>query len=248
VWQLARTWPDQEGLEGMAGKKLALVIGANRGIGFGVTKEFLAHGWDVIATARQPDQARALHDLEASHLGRVSIPRLDISDPAMLDGFAASLDGKVLDAVLVNAGVSGPEHRSASEATAEEIGQLMFTNAIAPIRLARLLAEHVRSGSGVVAFTSSVMGSVSQNAGGHELYRASKAALNSLSRGLWSELSRRKLTLVSLHPGWVRTDMGGPGAAVSVEDSAAGIVRVIEQQSGAHKHRFLDYTGRELPW
>ena len=232
----------------MAENRIALIVGANRGIGLGVTKQFLEQGWDVIVTARQPDHASALHELEATHLGRVSVARLDMNDPAALDGFAASLGAKVLDAVLVNAGVSGPEHKSASASTAEEIGELMFTNAIAPVRLARSLAEHVRPGSGVIAFTSSVMGSVTMNAGGHELYRASKAALNSLARGLWSELTSRRLTLVSLHPGWVRTDMGGAAAAVSVEDSAAGMVKVIEQQSGAHQHRFLDYNGKELPW
>jgi NAD(P)-dependent dehydrogenase (short-subunit alcohol dehydrogenase family) len=232
----------------MAGNKLALVIGANRGIGLGVTREFLARGWDVIATARQPDSAKALHDLAASHPGRVSIPRLDTSDAAAIDGFAASLGDRVVDAVLVNAGISGPAHHSASAVTTVEIGDLMFTNAIAPIRLARSLAGQVRPGGGVVAFTSSVMGSVAENTGGQELYRASKAALNSLARGLWSELRGRELTLLSLHPGWVRTDMGGPGAAVSVEDSAAGMVTVIERQSGAHRHRFLDYMGREIPW
>jgi NAD(P)-dependent dehydrogenase (short-subunit alcohol dehydrogenase family) len=144
--------------------------------------------------------------------------------------------------------VSGPEHKSASLATASETGELMFTNAIAPIRLARSLIDHVRPGSGVVAFTSSYMGSVAENPGGHELYRASKAALNSLTRGLWGEIRGRNLTVLSLHPGWVRTAMGGPDAAVSVEDSASGMVSVIERQSGAHQHRFLDYTGRELPW
>jgi NAD(P)-dependent dehydrogenase (short-subunit alcohol dehydrogenase family) len=232
----------------MAEHRLALIVGATRGIGLGVTKEFLARGWDVIATARQPDKATSLHALAASHPDRVSIPRLDMNDPAEVDGFARILDGKMLDAVLVNAGVAGPDHRSAGAATEDEIGSLMFTNAIAPVRLARSLAEHVRPGSGVVAFSSSVMGSVAVNPGGHELYRASKAALNSLTRGLWGELSRRNLTVVSLHPGWVRTDMAGPTAPVSVEDSAAGIVAVIEQQSGAHQHRFLDYTGKELPW
>jgi NAD(P)-dependent dehydrogenase (short-subunit alcohol dehydrogenase family) len=178
----------------------------------------------------------------------VSIPQLDMNDPAAVDGFAATLDGKLLDAVLVNAGVAGPEHRSASAATAAEIGALMFTNAIAPVRLARALIPNLRPRSGVVAFTSSVMGSVAENPGGHELYRASKAALNSLTRGLWSEMRSRNLTMVSVHPGWVRTDMAGPSAPVSVEDSAAGIVTVLEQQSGAHQHRFLDYTGKELPW
>jgi NAD(P)-dependent dehydrogenase (short-subunit alcohol dehydrogenase family) len=232
----------------MAEHPLALIVGANRGIGLGVTRQFLAHGWDVIATARQPDAATALHDLAASHLGRVSVARLDINDTAAVDGFARSLGDNVLDAVLVNAGVAGPEHRSASSATIEEIGALMFTNAVAPVRLARSLADHIRRGAGVLAFTSSVMGSVAVNPGGHELYRASKAALNSLTRGLWGELSSRKLTMISLHPGWVRTDMGGEAAAVSVEDSAAGIVQVIDKQRGVHKHLFLDYTGKELPW
>ncbi len=232
----------------MAEHWLALIVGANRGIGLGVTKEFLARGWDVVATARQPDKATALHALDSSHPGRVSIQPLDTSDTNALDGFAATLGGKMLDAVLINAGVSGPDHRSASVATMAETGALMFTNAIAPVRLARLLADHVRPGSGVVAFTSSVMGSVAVNPGGHELYRASKAALNSLARGLWGELNARKLTLISLHPGWVRTDMGGPSAAVSVEDSATGMVAVIEKANGAHQHRFLDYTGAELPW
>jgi NAD(P)-dependent dehydrogenase (short-subunit alcohol dehydrogenase family) len=232
----------------MADHRLALVIGANRGIGLGVTREFLAHGWDVIATARDPAKATALHQLESAHPGRVTIPKLDMNDTAALDGFAATLGGKSLDIVLVNAGVSGPDHRSASAATQQETGALMFTNAIAPIRLARSLANHIKSGSGVLAFTSSVMGSVAENPGGHELYRASKAALNSLTRGLWGELCGRKLTLVSIHPGWVRTDMGGSSAAVSVEDSAAGIVKVLTQQAGTHQHRFLDYTGRELVW
>jgi NAD(P)-dependent dehydrogenase (short-subunit alcohol dehydrogenase family) len=232
----------------MAEHRLALVVGANRGIGLGVTKAFLARGWDVIATARDPLKAGALHELEAAHLGRVSIVRLEMNDPASVDGLATAVGDKVLDAVLVNAGVSGPDHRSANTATAQEIGDLMYTNAIAPIRLARSIAKQIRPGSGVLAFTSSVMGSVAQNGGGHELYRASKAALNSLTTGLWGELRGGKLTMISLHPGWVRTDMGGSSAAVSVEDSAAGIVRVIEQQSGKHQHKFLDYTGAELPW
>jgi NAD(P)-dependent dehydrogenase (short-subunit alcohol dehydrogenase family) len=232
----------------MTENRLALVVGATRGIGLGATKEFLARGWDVIATARDPAKATALNTTAAAYPGRVSIASLDMNDPAAVDGFAAGLGNKVLDAVLVNAGVSGPEHKSASLATPSETGELMFTNAIAPIRLARSLIDHVRPGSGVLAFTSSYMGSVTENPGGHELYRASKAALNSLTRGLWGEMAGRNLTALSLHPGWVRTDMGGPNAAVSVEDSARGMVSVIEQQSGAHQHRFLDYTGRLLPW
>jgi NAD(P)-dependent dehydrogenase (short-subunit alcohol dehydrogenase family) len=232
----------------MADHRLALVVGANRGIGLGVVRALLARGWDVVATARHPDQAKELRELANSHPGQVTITSLDMNDPAAVDGFAATLDGKAVDAALINAGVAGPAHRSANAATAEEIGALMFTNAIAPVRLARSLAKAMRTGSGVVAFTSSVMGSVALNGGGHELYRASKAALNSLTRGLSVELRGKNLTVLSLHPGWVATDMGGAGAPVSVDESAAGMVAVIEKQAGSHGHRFLDYTGKELAW
>jgi NAD(P)-dependent dehydrogenase (short-subunit alcohol dehydrogenase family) len=232
----------------MAGQRLALVVGANRGIGLGVVQEFLGRGWNVIATARHPAQAAALRDLVEIHPGQLTLLGLEMNDPTAVDGFAAQLGDRTLDAALINAGVSGPEHRNASQATREEIGALIYINAIAPVRLARTLANHIRSQSGVLAFTSSVMGSIALNGGGHELYRASKAALNSLTRGLAVELRGKNLTVLSLHPGWVATDMGGVGAPVSVDDSAAGLVAVIEQQAGKQGHRFLDYTGKELAW
>jgi NAD(P)-dependent dehydrogenase (short-subunit alcohol dehydrogenase family) len=227
----------------MADRPLALVVGANRGIGLGVVKAFLAQGSDVIATARQPAEATAL-----AELAHVEVQKLDMNDPAQIDGFAAGLKGRVLDVALVNAGVYGPRDGSADTVTAAEIGALMFTNAIAPIRLARHLLPHIRPNTGVLAFTSSVMGSVALNQGGAELYRASKAALNLLTRGLQGDAAGRKITLLSLHPGWVRTDMGGPTAAVSVEDSARGLVAVIGRAKGKHRHDFIDYTGAEIAW
>lgn len=232
----------------MADESVALVVGANRGIGLGVVKEMLKRGWTVIATAREPGRAKDLATLAAAYPGKLDVMALDIADPASMDAFAGAVKARTIDALLVNAGVAGPDHRSASAATQAETGALMFTNAIAPIRLARALAGSVRRDTGVVAFTSSVMGSVTLNAGGHELYRASKAALNSLSRGLWSELKGRGLTLLSLHPGWVRTDMGGSAAPVSIEESARGLVAVIEKERGKHRHAFVDYQGAEMAW
>jgi NAD(P)-dependent dehydrogenase (short-subunit alcohol dehydrogenase family) len=235
----------------MSDHPLALVAGANRGIGLGVVKEFLTRGWDVVATARKPEQATALRALATDHPGRVTIPGLEMTDPADLEALVAAdgpLAGRTLDIVLVNAGISGPAHRSANAATEAEIGSLMMTNAVAPIRLGRRLAGQLRGGTGVLAFTSSVMGSVAQNAGGHELYRASKAALNSLTRGLAAELRGRNLTVLSLHPGWVRTDMAGSSAPVSVEDSARGLVTVMLAARGTHGHRFVDYQGKEMAW
>jgi NAD(P)-dependent dehydrogenase (short-subunit alcohol dehydrogenase family) len=232
----------------MADPSLALVIGANRGIGFAVVKEMLGRGWSVIATARQPAEAKDLNALAAANPGKLEIQSLDMNNASQMDKLAAAMKSKKLDAVLVNAGVSGPEHRSANDATEAEIGALMFTNAVAPIRLARALAGAVREKTGVLAFTSSIMGSVALNTGGHELYRASKAALNSLSRGLWSEVKGQGITLLTLHPGWVRTDMGGPSAPVGVEDSARGLVAMIERERGRHHHAFIDFTGAELAW
>ena len=232
----------------MAERLLALVVGANRGIGLGVVQEMLRHDMDVIATARRPADAGDLAALVSAHPGRIDIQPLDMNDAAQIDAFAAGLAGRTLDIVLVNAGVAGPAHRSASAATAEEIGALMFTNAIAPIRLARHLLGQIRPNTGVLAFTSSAMGSVALNSGGHELYRASKAALNSLTRGLVGEAGKYGLTVLTLHPGWVRTDMGGAGAPVSVEQSARGMVTVMLREKGRHRHAFVDYAGKEIAW
>jgi NAD(P)-dependent dehydrogenase (short-subunit alcohol dehydrogenase family) len=232
----------------MADPSLAVVVGANRGIGLGVVKEMLRHGWSVIATARRPEAATELKSLAAAFPGKLEIVGLDITETGQVDAFAGAMKGRKLDAVLVNAGVAGPGHMSASQATKAEIGSLMFTNAVAPIRLARALAGSVRDKTGVLAFTSSIMGSVALNTGGHELYRASKAALNSLSRGLWSEVKGRGITLLTLHPGWVRTAMGGPSAPVGVEDSARGLVAVIERERGKHRHAFIDFQGEEVAW
>ena len=232
----------------MADPSLALIAGANRGIGLGVVKELLRRQWTVIATARDPAAAKDLNALAAAHPGRLEILPLDLNKPMQLDNVANAMKGRVLDAVLINAGVSGPEHKSASVAAEAEIGALMFTNAIAPIRLARALAGSMRQKTGVIGFTSSIMGSVALNAGGHELYRASKAALNSLSRGLWPEVKGRGITLLTLHPGWVRTDMGGSAAPVSVDESARGMVNMMERESGKHRHAFIDYQGNDIAW
>ncbi|MSP03348.1 MAG: SDR family oxidoreductase [Acetobacteraceae bacterium] len=232
----------------MADPSLAVIAGANRGIGLGVVKEMPRRGWNVIATARRPAEATALAVLAEAHPGRLEVLALDLNNVTQLDAFADAMKTRTLDAVLINGGVAGPGHRGATAATEAEIGALMFTNAIAPIRLARALAGAVRRGSGVIRFTSSVMGSVALNAGGHELYRASKAALNSLSRGLWPELRGRGLTLLSLHPGWVRTDMGGSAAPVSVGESARGMVTMLERERGKRRHAFIDYQGAEFAW
>ena len=142
----------------------------------------------------------------------------------------------------------GKKHQSADIATPQEVGALMYTNAVAPIRLARRLLPLIADG-GTLAFMSSNMGSVAGNlSGGMELYRASKAALNSLTRSfVANNVGDRPIAVLTMHPGWVRTAMGGADAPLTVEESVAGIADIIET-SRPSGHRFVDYRGAELPW
>ena len=219
----------------------ALIVGASRGIGFGLVQEFARRGWDVAGTARDPAGMDALRAAGAS------AETFDVADPAGPAALRAALQGRSFDVAVLNAGILGPPHQSAAETTAEEAAALFLTNAVGPVRTARALLDLVPDG-GLVAFVTSRMGSVALNTNGSlELYRASKAALNSLTRGLVAQLDR-PVTVLSLHPGWVRTGMGGPDAAVDVAESARGLADVIEARHGTGQHGFVDYLGAELAW
>jgi len=215
----------------------ALVIGASRGLGLGLVRELAGRGWAVTGTVR------SAADRAAVEAAGASAAIADITDP----GAIAALPVAQLDLLFINAGVSGPKHQDAGQATADEVGALFLTNALAPVAAARILLDRIAPG-GVLAFMTSTMGSVAGNdRGDMELYRASKAALNSLTRGMAAKLGR-PLTVLSLHPGWVRTDMGGSGADLDVETSVHGLVDVILARRGTPGSAFLDYSGAELPW
>ncbi len=219
----------------------ALIIGASRGIGLGLVQEFARRGWEVVGTARDADGVGALRAAGAG------AERFDVADPAGPAALRAALKGRSFDVAMLNAGILGPQHQSAAETTAEEAAALFLTNAVGPVRTARALLDLVPDG-GVVAFTTSRMGSVALNADGSlELYRASKAALNSLTRSFAAGLDR-PVAVLSLHPGWVRTEMGGPDAALDVAESARGLADVIEARRGTGRHGFLDHGGAELAW
>ena len=218
----------------------ALILGASRGLGLGLAKEFAGRGWAVSGTVRKDGDRAALEAAGARAL------LCDITDPAAV----AALHGQVpagLDLLFINAGVSGPGHQDAGRATAAEAGALFLTNAIAPIQAARALMDRLAP-DGVLAFMTSRMGSVEGNTRGDmELYRASKAALNSMARSLVAKLDHPR-TVLSLHPGWVQTDMGGQGADLDVPTSVRGLADVVIAARGTPGSRFLDYSGAELPW
>ena len=144
----------------------------------------------------------------------------------------------------------GPEHQAVDDTTLAEVRTLMITNAMSPVRLAGMLVPQVKAQTGVVAFMTSRMGSVADNtSGGWDLYRASKAALNSLTRSFAvTAIGNRGITVLSVHPGWVRTDMGGAAAPLDVATSVAGIADVLEARAGSHTHAFVDYRGETVPW
>jgi NAD(P)-dependent dehydrogenase (short-subunit alcohol dehydrogenase family) len=229
-------------------EKTAIVIGASRGLGLGLAREFAHRGWRVIATARNPSKAPELGEAAGRSDGRISVEEADIDSSDSVNSLVAHLADTRLDLVFISAGVSGPKHQSVDSVTAEELGALMFTNAVAPIRVARKLLPRVADG-GTVAFMSSIMGSVADNtSGGMDLYRASKAALNALTRSFAAnDVGKRPIAVLTMHPGWVRTAMGGEAAPLSVEESVRGLAEVIERDRGPG-HRFVDYQGHTIPW
>lgn len=225
--------------------KRALIVGASRGLGLGLVKEMAARGWQVTATVRDLDKATELRNVGQG----VKLEKVDIDDSVGVDALAWRLADQKFDVVFINAGILGPEHNSADEATPAELAQLFATNSVSPIRLARKLLGNIKSGTGVLTFMSSGMGSVAGNTtGGLELYRASKAALNSLARSFAAGLGDRTITVLVMSPGWVKTDMGGDDAPLDVATSARGMVDQLEKRAGTGGVAFIDYQGEVVPW
>ena len=228
----------------MSTAKTALIIGASRGLGLGLVKTLLADGWQVTATVRNPQNAQALQAL-----GKVQIEQLDMDDQPAVLALSQRLKAQVFDLLFVNAGVKGPDVQTPGGATLAEVGQLFFTNAVAPINLAQRFVGQIRPGTGVLAFMSSVLGSVTMpDAPELALYKASKAALNSMTNSFVSQLGEQRPTVLSLHPGWVKTDMGGEGADLDVETSTRGLVDQVNTYAGQGGHHFINYKGETIPW
>jgi NAD(P)-dependent dehydrogenase (short-subunit alcohol dehydrogenase family) len=224
--------------------KTALIIGASRGLGLALVQEYLGRGWDVIATIRGETPA-ALHAAASDHL---TVEHLDINDPAGIEALRARLEGQTIDLLFVNAGISnGPAERLATT-TADEFTRVMLTNAFSPMKVVEALHHLVPSG-GSIAAMSSGLGSVADNErGGWEVYRASKAALNTLMRSFAASHKGDGRSLFVLAPGWVRTDMGGPDALLSIEESIPRLVDTIQQHAATPGLQYLNYQGQTVRW
>ena len=219
----------------------ALIIGASRGIGHELARQYLADGWRVIATARKAEDCAALAALGAeSHA-------LDVTDLEACAGIGWKLDGEHLDVAILNAGVYGPRHDGFP--LQADFDQVMHTNVLAAMRLLPIVAPMVCAARGKLAVISSHMGSLSErdNPSG-SLYRASKAALNSVLIDTALTFGGKGATCVALHPGWVRTDMGGAEADLSVAQSASGIRATLAALPQSERAVYRNYDGADIGW
>ena len=222
-----------------------LITGAGRGLGLEFARQYAADGWSVIGTVRDAAKASALAKLGES----VEVHRLELTDRAAILRLAAKLKGRPIDVLINNAGVYGGRGRSLEGLEWDEWIATMTTNAFAPYALTVALADNLAAGSKkLVLMMTSRMGSIGGNTGGSYAYRSSKAALNLITTGLACDLRGRGIAVICAHPGWVRTDMGGPGAPVDPKASVDGLRAVIGRSGLAASGRFFNYDGGEIPW
>lgn len=228
-------------------KKIALIIGASRGLGFAMVKEYLARDWQVVATVREK-RGTPLHELAERSSGHLEVERLDITDTNQILALKHRLQDRKFDLLFVNAGVSNDSYETIGEVATEEFVRLMVTNALSPMRIVENFEMNVAA-QGTIGVMSSGLGSVADSEkGGFEVYRASKAALNTLMRSFAARHSQDNRSLLLMAPGWVRTDLGGPDAPYSIEESIPRVVDTINAQAGKSGLQYLDRFGKAVRW
>lgn len=230
----------------MANSQTALIVGASRGLGLGLTQELISRGWNVVATERKNDPQSPLRVYAKEKNEKLRIEQVDINDSDSLHNLQKSLIGTRLNLLFVNAGIANDPSETIGQTSTEEFNRVMVTNALSPMKVIEGLDELVVE-NGSIAVMSSGLGSVSDNTyGSYEIYRASKAALNTLMRSYAARKGGGR-SLFAISPGWVRTDMGGPEATLDVKTSASGIVDTIllNQIPGM---KFLDYQNQTVNW
>ena len=230
--------------------KTILITGANRGLGLAHVRSFASRGIRVFATARFPDDAIELKQLATLHAGLVDVLAYDAADLQAPSLLKAIVGDTPLDLVFCNAGVMGESGQSFGQIDVLGILEIVRINSLAPLKLVEALADNVAcSKRKLVAFQSSLMGSVGDNgSGGQYGYRISKCALNMVAKSVANDLRARGVISVALHPGWVKTRMGGQNAPLTIEQSVAGQQQIFDRLSSNDSGRFFNYDGKELPW
>lgn len=222
-----------------------LITGANRGIGLELTRRYAADQWTIIAACRNPQDATALTALK----GNITLEALDVTDYAAVDALAAKYSGTAVDLLLNNAGIYGNRDGALKVSDFDTYLQVLHVNSVAPMKLALAFLPHLKQAKAAkIATISSRMGSIELGGGGSYAYRASKAAINAGMHNLALDLKSSGISCITLHPGWVKTDMGGAGADIDVATSAAGLKKVIDGLTLKDTGKFYNYDGGEIPW
>ena len=226
------------------------ITGCNRGLGLEFVQQLLARGQRVIATCRDIATAIDLTALTLKHSGQLSLVEMDVSDEASMREAVALLNDEAIDVFINNAGVYGPRDANFGNVDGPAMAEVLYTNAVAPVLLTQLLIDNVRKGSGKkLVYVSSKMGSIADNGrGGSYIYRSSKTALNSVVKSLALDLAPEGIATATLHPGWVRTDMGGPNGLIDAPESVSGMLNVIDGLSVANTGQFFSYDGSTIAW
>ncbi|MGX1976371.1 SDR family NAD(P)-dependent oxidoreductase [Streptomyces kronopolitis] len=227
-------------------RKTALIVGASRTLGLALAAEYLRRGWDVIGTVRG-SRRTGLHDLAETSDGRLTVESLEMTEPEQISALRDRLGRRTLDLLFVNAAITRGDLPIGEVPTAMYT-EVMVVNALSPMRVVESLGPLVAP-NGTIGVMSSSQGSIALNTrGGQDLYRASKSALNQLMRCHAARTAEDTRTLLLMDPGWVRTELGGPDAELSVEESIPGVAATIERHRGKPGLHFLDYQGQVVPW
>ena len=222
-----------------------LITGASRGLGLEFCKQYAAEGWQVLAVAetrRRPANWPIFL--------KCRVFPLDVSDFAQIDNLAAQLQDTAIDVLINNAGVYGGPHHGFGQLDYTAWTRTLTVNTQAPVKMAEAFLPHLKRGDKkLLVSISSQMGSIADNSsGGSILYRTSKAALNAAMKSIAIDLKDQGIGVLVLHPGWVKTDMGGPNALIDAQESVAGMRNVIARFTLAQSGSFLKYDGSTLPW
>ncbi|VFN00331.1 MAG: NAD(P)-dependent dehydrogenase, short-chain alcohol dehydrogenase family [Candidatus Kentron sp. G] len=236
-----------------------LITGANRGIGLELTRQYADDGWTIFACCRSPENAHELDKLAGRFSGRgnsrdndgIRIYPLDVTNTAQRTSLAAQLKGRSIDILCNNAAVSGGwDKQGFGQCQAREWLEVLHINVVAPMLMMQDFVENVAASERkIIANMSSMLGSISHNfSGGRYLYGPSKAALNMINMSCARDLAKRAITVVALHPGWVRTDMGGLEATFSIEESVTALRKNLAGITFSDSGRFIDIDGATIPW
>jgi NAD(P)-dependent dehydrogenase (short-subunit alcohol dehydrogenase family) len=225
--------------------KQLLITGANRGIGLEFTQQYLANGWKVYATYRQ----QAGEALAALACDKLTLLPLDVTEDASISSLKEQLGDVELDLIINNAGIFGPRDQTLGTVSRQQWLEVLNVNSVAPLMLAQALYNNLTTKGGTFAVMSSRMGSIHDNDGGSlYLYRSSKTAVNMVVKSLSIDLINQGVNVVALHPGWVRTDMGGPHGAIDTKTSVNGLRQVLNNIGPADNGRFINYDGTAIAW